>query len=381
MDLTRVRVLFDGVVFENSQQRGVQRVLRDLIAHLPSDIHPVIAITHEAKCELPKNAEVVRLSSRATALLPKRLRRFVRDRAAHSAMRRLSESCDLFQSTYYTLPPRPMPTVCYVYDMIIERCIDHFDGPVVEDQVHRKARCIRAADHLLALSQCSADDVEAFYPQVHGRVSVAYPGSQHVATPPSSAALLPHDAQPYALYVGGRGRYKNFSVILDAMATSDWPSHLALNVIGPPWKANEQLRVDRLISMGRAITHLGRAGDAALAQHYARAACVIVSSIIEGFGLPIIEAQQAGAPVVAADTPIVREVAGDSVVRFEAQRERSLALAVTRAIDPHNRAALISAGTANAARFTWPACAEAAARVYHLLVTNAKPTHPAPAAP
>lgn len=377
MDLIRVRVLFDGVVFENSQQRGVQRVLRDLIAHLPSDIHPVIAITHEAKCELPKNAEVVRMSSRATALLPKRLRRFVRDRAAHTAMRRLSESCDLFQSTYYTLPPRPMPTVCYVYDMIIERCIDHFDGPVVEDQVHRKARCIRAADHLLALSQCSADDVEAFYPQVRHRVSVAYPGSQHVATSPSSAPP-PHDPQPYALYVGGRGRYKNFSVILDAMATSAWPSHLLLNVIGPPWKANEQLRVDRLTSMGRAITHLGRAGDAALAQRYARAACVIVSSIIEGFGLPIVEAQQAGAPVVAADTPIVHEVAGDSVVRFEAQRERSLALAVTQAIDPHNRAALIHAGSANAARFTWQACADAAARVYRIL--HASRRSPAPAA-
>ena len=82
----------------------------------------------------------------------------------------------------------------------------------------------------------------------------------------------------------------------------------------------------------------------------------------EGFGLPVLEAMARGVPVACSELPVLREVAGDAAVYFDASDPRSLADAIRTAITEGER--LRAAGLARAAEFSWAAAARATAEVY-----------------
>ncbi len=65
--------------------------------------------------------------------------------------------------------------------------------------------------------------------------------------------------------------------------------------------------------------------DAELAFAYRNSYCVIQGSITEGFGLPIIEASLAGAPVIASDIDVFREIASDKLIYFSSCDSKDLA--------------------------------------------------------
>ncbi len=68
--------------------------------------------------------------------------------------------------------------------------------------------------------------------------------------------------------------------------------------------------------------------DAELGYCYARARAVILHSLVEGFGLPLVEALHHGAPVFASDIPIFREIGNEHCVFFDATKPESLARVV-----------------------------------------------------
>ncbi len=356
-----MRILYDGAAFRNDYQRGIQRVFRETIRRLPADMQAVLALDGPARSELPANAEVVHTGIPLAGALPRRVRRALESLALPARRKRASEGAALFHSTYYTLPPRPMISVVHVFDMIVERHIDYFRGRWLEEEIGRKRAAIESAAHLIAISEATARELEYFYPQVRGRVTTVHLCAGHLpgaAEPPAVAA-----AGPYALYVGDRHLYKNFSAVLEAMETSRWPSALGLRVAGPPWRANEALRIERL-SRTRSIQHAGRASEAQLASLYRGASCVVVPAIAEGFGLPILEAQEAGVPLACSDIPVFREVAAAGALYFDPHRPELLAERIAEATDPGVSARLVAAGKLNLARFSWDRSAARIVEVY-----------------
>jgi glycosyltransferase involved in cell wall biosynthesis len=148
------------------------------------------------------------------------------------------------------------------------------------------------------------------------RVRAIHHGTGVLAeTAPSSPPL---GAPPrYALHVGTVEPRKNVPLLLAA-----WRLLRARGIDPPPlvlcggwgWKA-EEIRQE-IESAGREgwAVHLGYVGPGDLAALYAGAELVALPSFYEGFGLPAIEALQAGAPLVASDIPVLREVAGDAAI-------------------------------------------------------------------
>lgn len=99
---------------------------------------------------------------------------------------------------------------------------------------------------------------------------------------------------------------------------------------------------------------LGRVDDARLAGLYAGARAYITPSLIEGFCIPILEAQRFGVPVLCSDIPVLREVAGDGALTFDPQRPQDMADAFQRLwLDDDLQRRLSQRARANAARFSW----------------------------
>ena len=118
------------------------------------------------------------------------------------------------------------------------------------------------------------------------------------------------------------------------------------------------------LGLGDALLQPPRQERPTLAGLYRRARAVLVTSEAEGFGLPVIEALACGAPVVASDLPVLREVGADTcaycpVGEVPAWVETVDALLTGRQPPPPREARL-----ARAARFTWTAHARTVLDAY-----------------
>ncbi len=115
---------------------------------------------------------------------------------------------------------------------------------------------------------------------------------------------------------------------------------------------------------------LGRVDGPTLELLYRRARAVVVPSLYEGFGLPVLEAMAHGHVVVAARTSSLPEVGGDAALYVEDPNDPAeLAGALETAIgDRKVRARLARAARARAAGFTWDRCAAGVAEIIRELV-------------
>ena len=84
----------------------------------------------------------------------------------------------------------------------------------------------------------------------------------------------------------------------------------------------------------------------------------VFPSLYEGFGLPVLEAQACGCPVITSTTSSLPEVAGDAALLVNPEDTAAIAGALQRvATEPGLRQALAERGFANVRRFSWAACA------------------------
>lgn len=183
------------------------------------------------------------------------------------------------------------------------------------------------------------------------RVSVVPNAADHF-TP------LPRAAGPAAplLHVGHIERRKNLELVLRALAIDSGLPELTL--AGAP-KAGEDERLRRLAAEfgveGR-LRFLGAFDDSQLPALYAGAACVVMPSRLEGFGIPVLEAQRAGVPLAVARAGALSEVAGEEVPSFDVDDAAQCAAAIRAALSQPESTRRAAAARADAR--SWSASAE-----------------------
>ncbi len=92
---------------------------------------------------------------------------------------------------------------------------------------------------------------------------------------------------------------------------------------------------------------------------------LVVPSLMEGFGLPLLEAMSLSCPVVCSDTPALKEIGGDAVIFFNPKDPKDIVRAVERVFKNQKiREDLIKKGRARSKQFTWEECVDKTLEVY-----------------
>lgn len=268
-----------------------------------------------------------------------------------------------------------VPVVSVIHDCIFERhaaVSGHSAFSVVYGAATRLA--IRSATALATPSRAAMRDINHFY-GVGLRAGSILPhgvsdGFFTLAGSPRPPDLRLPDR--YILHVGAQRPHKNQRVLVEALAVlrRDHPD-LGLVLVGQP----DPKFPDEL---GRIAESLGVAGyvhryadltNATVMDLYANAAVFAYPSLVEGFGLPVLEAMAAGLPVVASDAEAVKEVAGDGAAIVPARATGHWVQALDKVLtDEQFAQGLREKARRVAASYTW---AESARRTLAMLASVA----------
>jgi glycosyltransferase involved in cell wall biosynthesis len=362
-------VVIDGYVFENAGQVGIWRFYFEILHRIARTVDITLWLRNLPAQPIPPGLAVICDEGRIGVSGYDFARRARRSWSRLKPVPRKFRRATLFQSTYFTKCPVAGPTqIVTVYDMIAERLFLGC-GDWAKNDIERKRAAIKSAAVCICISHAAAQDLLRFYPDVADRVRVIYPGAEHLLDDlpiESGSKQDRHDAFEYALFVGHREQYKNFQIVLEAMLKPDWPSGLFLHVVGPPLSGNEEALI-RFYGLTDRIYCLGRLSEEKLRREYQGAACFIFPSLLEGFGLPILEAQANGSPVVCSDIPVFREVAAGAAAFFDPHSAAQLAETVADTVNTETRRRLTDLGYENVKRFSWDRTARQTLDIYHEL--------------
>ncbi len=285
-------------------------------------------------------------------------------RLRRPAVDRATGPVSVIHATGLAVPPRSAPIVWTLHDLAWRRDPSSFTPWGVRFFEAALACAIEEADLVLCPSQATVDDAVAAG-LAADRVRLVPLGVRPVAVTEDAIRAVRRRyglGRPYVLSVGTAEPRKNLGTLVDAFAGLK-RSDVDLVVVGPAgWQEDLRPLAERL---GDRARPLGFVADPELAALYAGAAVFAYPSHWEGFGLPVLEAMAAGAPVVTSAASATGEVAGDAALLVDPQDRDSLTDALARLLDDAPLAARLSAaGRARAAELTWERTASLTASAY-----------------
>ena len=269
-----------------------------------------------------------------------------------------------------------VPQVATIHDcapFILREKYDHlrgFFGRVIVPMIARRVQ------RVIAVSGTTGKDVVRWMKVPAVKVMVVPNGIDHLMfRPPAAAAVAEFRqrknlTQPFFLYVArlehpAKNHLRLIRAFESLARSGAFSGHLILP--GAPWHGSEVVEQAVANSPFRDRIRLeGFVDNADLPLWYAAAEALVFPSLMEGFGLPLLEAQACGTRIACADSTSLPEVAGPAGILFNGLDESSIAAAMTRlaAMDEEERRKREREGIVWAGGFTWSAHAAAATKIY-----------------
>jgi glycosyltransferase involved in cell wall biosynthesis len=219
---------------------------------------------------------------------------------------------------------------------------------------------------ILADSHATKADLTRLLGVQPHKVSVAYPGVSSEFAPIASGAVQAVRLQyglpdRYLLYVGTLQPRKNIARLLAAHAQVTQAPLLAM-AGAPGWLSDDLVR--RVDASGPRVKRLGFVPDEHLPALMTGAVALLLPSLYEGFGMPVLEAMACGTPVLASRTSSLPEIVGEAGVMVDPLSIESIVDGLRRLCNDADLArSLRQAGLERARIFTWSACAGVALQV------------------
>ena len=242
---------------------------------------------------------------------------------------------------------------------------------------------LRSAGATVCGSEHTKQDIIKTFAIAPDKVWVTPYGVEHERFHPA-ATLDPGWAQGiglrdgYLLHVGALAERKDVPTLLRALArvrSSGALGSRQLLLAGAQTRgltgAEEVFQTIRELDLNENVILAGHVPNEHLPGLYAGASILVMPSLYEGFGFPILEAMATGTPVVASNTSSIPEVAGEAAVLFPPQDEHALADAIQQVLRNEALAQqLRDRGLLQAAQFTWERTARETVKVYESVVRH-----------
>ena len=254
--------------------------------------------------------------------------------------------------------PSDVPCVVTVHDLCWAKC------PRSMRRVTRwldrwlMGRAVGRASAVIAVSRATAEDLSRLYPHAREKTFVVYEGGSIPS--PRRAQKRPdrsRNDEGHFLFVGTFEPRKNLQRLISAYATAlkheqNLPSLVLVGGLG--WGGVDVERMIAELDLGEKVRCLGRVSDDHLQRLYSDAVALVMPSLYEGFGLPLVEAMAYGKPLLTSSVASMPEIAGDAAVLVDPLAVDSIADGLlTLARDAELRQRLGAAALARAAEFDW----------------------------
>ena len=289
----------------------------------------------------------------------------------HPKVERFTGPIDVFHSPSFQVPPsRKAARVFTVFDLIaiafpdmaIPSSVRHF-RPRIKHYVSR-------ADIIVAISKATAGDIVNILDVPPEKIKVVYPGTTPIMkTEPEKIGEVLNKysiRKDYILFVSRLDPRKNLSRLFKAFEFSNLYKDFDMVVAGPKgWHMEEMFQTWRNVKCRDQIKWLYFVNDEELAALYNGATFFIYPSLVEGFGLPILEAMSAGCPVLTSNLSSMPEAAGEAALYIDPYDIASIADGMQRlASNSDLRSRLSSLGYDRTALFTWEHVAQEMTKIY-----------------
>ena len=283
----------------------------------------------------------------------------------------------------YTAPPlAPCSVVATIHDLSFEHLPETFNRRSRAQLRLTVRRTARKAAQILTLSEFSRRDIVDTYRIAPDRVSVTPAAAPSHFKPIEDETELRKIREiygierDYILSVSSIQPRKNLIRLIEAYSClrglrpeGKLPQLVLVGKRG--WLDNETFRAAQRHSANNDITFTGYVVEKDLPALYSGATCFVYPSFFEGFGLPVLEAMQCGAPVIAGNRTSIPEVVGKAGLLFDPFDTNSLVQALTRMLDNSEyRAALRIQGLERAREFDWKQTARMTLQAYQKAVVS-----------
>lgn len=360
------------------QGGGIGRYVRELTAALAVE-DPVtnyrLFVAGSKREQLP-NPPGLNFDWRPTILTPRWLARIWQRAQLPLPAEVFTGLVDLFHATDFVLPPTLPQTrsLLTVHDLSFIRVPDAASPSLRRYLEAVVPHSVERADHVLADSQATKDDLMAIYRTPADKISVLYSGVDgrfgRVTDEMALQDVLDrHDLKDikYVLSVGTVQPRKNYSRAIRALSKiRDQGIDLHYAVAGGPgWLEDEMYRSIRETAMEDRVHILGFVPDEDLPALYSGARALLAVSLYEGFGLPVLEAMACGTPVITSNLSSLPEVAGGTGILVDPLDTEAISAAIMRTLsDAALRQQLVAAGLKHVKRFSWASAANQLKSIY-----------------
>ncbi len=267
---------------------------------------------------------------------------------------------DLIHFSYYNNQLEAkikIPYVITVYDLIHEKL-------KIEGKQFSKLKMIKNAKHIICISQETKKDLIKIYDVEKNKISVIYLGIDRVS-------YNNEIKENYILYVGDRGRYKNFKTLISAFSNSEFlKENYKLVCFGGGKFREDELKIFE--NLGIKSNLIYKFGDETeLLKTYQRSKLYVSLSLMEGFGLTNLEAMSSGCPVLCSKIPIFKEILKDSCEYVEPTNVNEVQSKIEKIIKSQSEQKnLINKGYKRASNFSWEKCASDTLEIYKKILNE-----------
>jgi glycosyltransferase involved in cell wall biosynthesis len=378
--LTRYKVPSIGFDYTPAfeQGGGIGRLVRDLaaaLARLDTDTDYRLFVSGASLEQLPRPL-APNFRWKPTPITPKWLARIWHRASLPLPIETFVGNVDLYHATDFVLPPTraKTKTLLTVHDLSFVRVPDAASPSLKRYLDAVVPPSVKKAQHILADSQATKDDLINLYAVKEEKVTVLLSGISPRYTPVTSSQLVLTirnkyniDKAPYLFTIGTIQPRKNYSRCIRALKVlRDAGYDLALVIAGGKgWLEDEMYKTLDETKLHDSVHLIGFADDQDIAALYSGAEAVLFPSLYEGFGFPVLEGMACGTPVITSNISSLPEVAGDAAIMINPYEVEAIADAVKRILEDSTlRSSMIEKGFAQAAKFTWEKSAKQLLQIY-----------------